>query len=946
MSSKQTLSQREETLPQTHAIRAAKILLGTATIITLVYGYFSLIQVKQWQMIAQTGTFFAYGLLALLGLLLAQRGRVNLAGWLLIGGLYVVFPVISVLVVGLGVVLGLSLALLTLVLATQILPRTQAGWAVFCGMIAAAITLLIDTTASLDYRLNVPQLQPLLAGITMVVVLIFVFYTVRQFVNYSLRAKLITSFLMVSLLSVVVVAFFSIRSTTAALTAETGRNLKDLADSQALSVGNLITRQIEVLLPLSLDINLIDRLRLANATYGHNSVEAAAILAQHEQKWQEDLAAGRGSLLQARLNNGISTELRKLQKLFPDHTQMMVSDKYGGLLAATHSIPDYDDSDEEWWQKSYNEGKGAIYVSQPTIDEDSPTYGIIICVPVYDNDGTVVGVLRSIYDITNLMQLVAASYNTDQGVQTTLLFPPGQVVDTSSRRLINVDPDLLTQLNKTLPQTFGEVTYNNQLQLASMSQVTEITGQPVIQELGWNYLVFQDSDKALAPVQTQSRNIILLAVVIAGAVIGIAIFMSDLVAKPIIRLTAVAQRLASGDLTSRAKVESGDEVGALAANFNSMADQLNATIDSLEDRVAERTQQLTTVVDVNQRLSSILDLSDLMRQVVTLTKETFNYYHVHIYLLDDQRETLIMAEGYGQAGSEMKRHGHSIPLAAPRSLVAQSAREGHVVIVENVRIDPHWLPNPLLPNTHSELAMPVLLDKEVVGVLDVQSETVGGLGADDSTLLQALANQIAIAVRNARIFSDTQNALYQAQKLQRMYTGEAWRQFSEVKPTDYEVRQAGLPPLEQILTPEVNVALEKQHTIDLHLAKTNGAAVAQPSSKEATTLATPLKLRGQIIGVLGLRDNNPDRHWTDDEIALIESVSEQMSLAIENARLFDETGRRAGREKIIADVTQQVWASGELEKVMQTTVERLGVTLNASKVVIQLGTAEQLLQQK
>ena len=101
-------------------------------------------------------------------------------------------------------------------------------------------------------------------------------------------------------------------------------------------------------------------------------------------------------------------------------------------------------------------------------------------------------------------------------------------------------------------------------------------------------------------------------------------------------------------------------------------------------------------------------------------------------------------------------------------------------------------------------------------------------------------------------------------------------------------------------------------------------------------------MRNQVIGVLGVRDEkNANRHWTEHEIALIEAISEQMSLAIENARLFEETGRRAGREKMIAEITQQMWASGDLERVMQTTIEQLGHKLNASKVVIQLGTPGQ-----
>jgi GAF domain-containing protein len=281
--------------------------------------------------------------------------------------------------------------------------------------------------------------------------------------------------------------------------------------------------------------------------------------------------------------------------------------------------------------------------------------------------------------------------------------------------------------------------------------------------------------------------------------------------------------------------------------------------------------------------------------------------------------------------------------------VARAAREGQVITVENVRQDPSWLPNPLLPDTHSEMAVPVMLDKNVVGVLDIQSEQVGGLTGQDETIMLGLALQIAVAVRNARMFTETQNALNQAQRLQSVYTGQAWSKFSATRLNQFEIRHTEeSAPLEKITTPEAVAALQQQQTIGLQLG--NGAAVSAeeqvdaPANKAAKALATPLKLRDQIIGVLGIRDEaNPHRRWSDDEIALIEAVSEQMSLAIENARLFEETGRRAGRERMIAEVTQQVWASAEIEEVMRTAVAQLGDKLQASEVVLRLGADEDLL---
>jgi GAF domain-containing protein/HAMP domain-containing protein len=435
--------------------------------------------------------------------------------------------------------------------------------------------------------------------------------------------------------------------------------------------------------------------------------------------------------------------------------------------------------------------------------------------------------------------------------------------------------------------------------------------------------------------------------------IGLAITMTRAIARPITQLSEAARQITAGNLAVQAPVRSQDETGQLATTFNNMTSQLRDLINTLEARVAGRTRQVETVMEISQRLSSILDVSDLMREVVNRTKETFNYYHVHIYLLDKAGETLFMAEGYGQAGEEMKRQAHHIPLMTAKSLVARAAREGKVVTAANVRDDADWLPNPLLPNTHSEMAVPVLLGTEVVGVLDVQSEQIGGLGQEDEAALQALANQVATAVRNARLFAETQEALYSVQQLQELYTGQAWEKFGDNRSiTDYDVSRSNLPALQDTPIPEAIAALQQGQTVELSLSASEGIQAKTSEISEwgepqqpkiYRALATPLKLRDQTLGVLGIQTDDPKRRWTEDEIALIEAVSEQMSLAIENARLFEETGRRAGRERIIADVTQQVWASGELEQVMQTTVEQLGIKLDAAKVIIRLGTEDQLL---
>jgi GAF domain-containing protein len=277
--------------------------------------------------------------------------------------------------------------------------------------------------------------------------------------------------------------------------------------------------------------------------------------------------------------------------------------------------------------------------------------------------------------------------------------------------------------------------------------------------------------------------------------------------------------------------------------------------------------------------------------------------------------------------------------------VALAARSNSLIVVENVREDPNWLPNDLLPETRSEMAVPITLEGRVEGVLDVQSEQVGGLTGDASLIIQSLADQVAIAIRNARLFSQTEQALRQAQQLQNFYTHQAWEKFGQVqKTTDYEVRQSeNLPSLAQISTPEAILAVQERQTVNLRLPTarsgsqvTNGGNGDAQQGGSHNVIATPLKIGDQVIGVLGVQDENERRQWSEDEIALIEAVSEQMSLALENARLFSESRQQAAREEIIANLTQAIWAGDDLQTVLRNTVSNLGETLKASKVVLRL----------
>lgn len=254
-------------------------------------------------------------------------------------------------------------------------------------------------------------------------------------------------------------------------------------------------------------------------------------------------------------------------------------------------------------------------------------------------------------------------------------------------------------------------------------------------------------------------TIVIMLLVVGG--LSIIIYFNIL--RPINVLTQSSEEITRGNYQHQTRISSKDEFGQLGNAFNEMSSQLREFISNLEQRVADRTKALATVAEVGTATATILETDKLLQAVVDLTKERFNLYHSHIYLLDQSGENLVLASGAGEPGRQMKTKGLSIPLAREQSLVARAARERKGVTVNDVAQAPDYLPNPLLPDTRSELAVPMIVGEQVIGVFDVQSEVVGRFTDSDIAIQTTLAAQVASAVQNARSYTE----VHQAQQLTR-----------------------------------------------------------------------------------------------------------------------------------------------------------------------------------
>jgi putative methionine-R-sulfoxide reductase with GAF domain len=244
----------------------------------------------------------------------------------------------------------------------------------------------------------------------------------------------------------------------------------------------------------------------------------------------------------------------------------------------------------------------------------------------------------------------------------------------------------------------------------------------------------------------------------AGFIILALVFLwyfAGQVVRPMQVLTNAAQAVSQGNWNTTADVHSNDEAEVLANAFNSMTSQLKNLFGTLEQRVAARTRDLEIVAEVGTATATILESNRLLQEVVDLTKERFNLYHSHIYLLDEKDENLVLTAGAGEPGRVMVAEGRSIPLDREQSLVARAARERKGVTVNDVTKAPDFLPNPLLPDTRSELAVPMIVGGNVIGVFDIQSEQVGRFTESDVNIQTTLAAQLATSIQNVRSFEQS-----------------------------------------------------------------------------------------------------------------------------------------------------------------------------------------------
>jgi len=628
---------------------------------------------------------------------------------------------------------------------------------------------------------------------------------------------------------------------------------------------------------------------------------------------------------------------------------------YPNIDLASLVPPDFDITKRPWFVKAapdQNPSHAPVW-SDPYLDAAQNGLVMTGSVPVFDPGGNFRGVAAMDFQLKRITALVANINVGQSGYaflidknKTLIAMPPAGYTD------LGITPDAFplgqpldqSKAPSQIPTQFWTILTRMSSGNSGLESI-EFKGQqrfvvyrPVL-EVGYSLAIIVPAQELLSGSTTakqqlamSSRNTLFLSSFIVLAILLVsvlaALIIGNRLSRPLGELTRTAEEIANGNLDAKAEVRSEDEIGVLAMAFNTMTSRLKETLQGLEQRVTERTaelqkanagterriQQFEAIAQVSRAINSIRRTEELLPKITSVISENFGYYHVGIFLNDENNQITYLTAANSEGGKNMLARGHNLKIGE-QGIVGFVTHTGQARIASNVGADAAFFNNPDLPETKSEMSLPLRSNGQVIGALDVQSLEENAFSPEDITVLTTLADQVSIAIENTRLYETTRRSLEDAEALYRQYLRQAWSRLPrEQQLAGYRYNQRGATPLE---APVVLDAEEKKD--------------AEKGTEEDASINVPIKLRGEVIGNLIVHAGR-DRNWNQDQIDLVEAVAERVALSAENARLFDETSRRAERERMVTEITSKIRSTNDPEAMIRTALDELRNALGATQV--------------
>jgi PAS domain S-box-containing protein len=486
--------------------------------------------------------------------------------------------------------------------------------------------------------------------------------------------------------------------------------------------------------------------------------------------WLPDVRQQGGTLLSfpddspefAAAYDQLSTVLEYAITRIAESEEIFILDLQGNILFSTNPLHEGQSQAEADYfvngqSKTYIQ---AVYTSSLT---GKPT--ITIATPLFNVSKRRVGVLAAHLSLERVDRIILESTALGQSGETYLIDRSKNFV--SQARLLQADyPEGLHSLgiDSALQGKDGYGLYLNYKGIPVIGVYRWIDDQNVA------LLVEIPQSDAFSQARVLASGVMLVGILISIVLAGGVYLLARQIARPILAITAAATRAASGDLTMTAPVMTEDELGLLAGAFNKMTAQLRELIGSLEDRVAGRTaeleqraRQMQTAAEISRAATGTLDLEELLQHSVELMRERFDLYYVGLFLVDAERAYAWLRAATGEPGQRMMTLGHRLELAET-SMIGWCIQNSQARIALDVGQDAVRFNNPFLPETRSEIALPLFTRREVIGALSVQSSQPQAFTQADITVLQSMTDQLANAIGNARLYAAAQQELTDRQR--------------------------------------------------------------------------------------------------------------------------------------------------------------------------------------
>lgn len=762
---------------------------------------------------------------------------------------------------------------------------------------------------------------------------VIIFILARQFHIFSLRAKLISSFVVITLISLVILILFVMISFMGVLTDEANEALFSAASQTSHSISDYLNTNISSIQTEASFPALVSFMTNSQGDQPHEVQEVLEILANKDA-------------------NILSYGLVDLEgQVVADSTPQHVGRSEADLNYFAETLA----------------GNNAV-VSDVIFDPWTDIPSIFIGTPISEN-GNTVGLLRLQIDANVLQDLLVRSKDIVGKDSFAVLFDEnfihlahGSDPSTLFTAVAPLDAEVFSQLKaeRRLPDLGEEEIFLNlgdleanllEAQASDQDTVffraTDIaTGEREnqvavvgVENTPWLLAFFQPRDIFLQPLSRLGDTSIFLLVISGVLATAVGLALTQVIVRPIIRLNETASKISEGDFSSRVEIISQDEIGTLGNTFNMMSLQLQNLVGNLENQVAERTRelanqtaQLKATAEIARDATTEEKVTDLLDRASFLMCDRFGFYHVGIYLIDSRGQYAVLSSSGDPQGKQLvqNEHKYRINTESNVGIVCAVGKPRTASISDpETEINPH----PLLPSTRSQLTLPLRASGKTIGAIDIQSTNPRGFTSEEVDIFNTFSDQIATAIQKAEYRGEIQETLNELETAYGQFTQEAWRRFiqgAREKYAGYRYQQLNVEPVEK-------------HPEEVVRAWDQGEIITEHVRGDGTSkMAIPMKVRGEVIGVLDIEFDG--EHVPPDTQNLMTEIADRLSLVLENARLIETAQTQVEREQLASYLTNKIRQSLDLDTVLRTATKEIGETLGLAEVEVRLGTVDTDLQ--